>query len=166
MWSRKEEAVLLIIHPYTQKWLRNRGLRQSTPTNKWFTQGKRAVRPTGPAYTSFKLFVQRHYIGMFPISNKIQENRKPHTQSEVTNLNQPPLSVSIVTSCSKCLAEILDLDYMNCLCNHFTCRQLSALMKSLYHRRDVCFTACISRTDGIHGTTTNTARDWILTLNF
>lgn len=105
MWSRKEEAVLLIIHPYTQKWLRNRGLRQSTPTNKWFTQGKRAVRPTGPAYTSFKLSVQRHYIGMFPISNKIQENRKPHTQSEVTNLNQPPLSVSIkiATGCFRVL---------------------------------------------------------------
>lgn len=42
---------------------------------------------------------------------------KKATHSEVTNLNQPPLPVSIVTSCSKCLAEILDPDPMNCLCN-------------------------------------------------
>lgn len=42
---------------------------------------------------------------------------KKATHSEVTNLNQPPVPVSIVTSCSKCLAEILDPDSMNCLCN-------------------------------------------------
>lgn len=53
-------------------------------------------------------------LACFPSETK-HKKIESHTQSEVTNLNQPPLPVSIVTS--KCLAEILDLGYMNCLCN-------------------------------------------------